>query len=389
MNWLIDPDSEESGLINGFEPVEVLYEFDGPKIFTLADRFGDLLLLSWCDETEDGDRYLMVPASAKILRDLRVGAISVRDALEQTRCWIVDSSFDRESFRIYRYQFQEIPTDCLPKRGTMLLPSLQPLLTLRAIGEAITPGSIPGSVIKACVEGPQKAMKLLSEYVLGKTPRPGKPDEIVRRLFDLPTQRFAFASFEISFGLPENEETLFSETEISETERVVEEVEKLLVPGLEWLTAANQDDNFTVEDDEAADVILRALKELTPATNSKIDNIELSGRLTRARRHPYILSESARRRVNKVLRERHLEPKQEEFTGLVRELDKDRLTFELRRPKDDKLSRRFSFEADLLDDVTRALAEDLPVRIVARSFAARNVAEALAVIEEPSQTQTL
>ncbi|MFA7482953.1 MAG: hypothetical protein WC314_20765 [Vulcanimicrobiota bacterium] len=262
----------------------------------------------------------------------------------------------------------------------MLLPKMQPLLTLRAIGASISPGSIPGSVIKSCVEGPQKAMKLLSEFVLGKTPRRGKPSDLIRRLFDLPTQRIAFASFEISFGLPLEEETLFVDEERSETDKVIQEVKDLLVSGLSWLSSESEDETFPIAEEDAADIVLRALKEFTPATSSKIERMELSGRLLGARGKPFLVTDLSRRQINRVLRERHLEPTAIEMSGLIRELDKDRLTFELREPRTESLNQKFTCEQDLLEDVTRALAEDHKVRIVGRQFANKNVAEALAVV---------
>ena len=75
----------------------------------------------------------------------------------------------------------------LPHSGTMLLPSLEPLLSLRAEGEEIREGRVPSSVVRGLVEGVQKTIKMLAEYVLERPTQTSRPPSFVKRLFDLPT----------------------------------------------------------------------------------------------------------------------------------------------------------------------------------------------------------
>ena len=158
-----------------FEPAEVLYEFDSPRIFTLEDAEGKLNLAYWSDEDKNVCRYVVVPTTLQIVDALRKGSISVYDALNQPRCWLCNVKHDGGLAECRRADFANDSPAALPAIGTMLLPSLEPLLTLRAIGDEIVPGRIPGSVIRNSVEGVQKTFKFLSEYVLGQQPQAGRP----------------------------------------------------------------------------------------------------------------------------------------------------------------------------------------------------------------------
>jgi hypothetical protein len=104
----------------------VLYEFDGPRIFTLWDPEGELNLAYWSDEDDAICRYVVVPTTARILEALRQGEMSVYDALNQPRCWFCDVTHAGEVVACQRVEFEAIPRDVLPATGTMLLSTLEP-----------------------------------------------------------------------------------------------------------------------------------------------------------------------------------------------------------------------------------------------------------------------
>ncbi len=126
--WNIAGKSVASERFEPFEPVEVLYEFDGPRVFTLRDSEGELNLAYWSDNDERFCRYIVVPTTAKILEALRTGSLSVYDALDQPRCWLCNVTHQGEVAGCQRVEFETIPRDSLPAAGTMLLPTLQPQL---------------------------------------------------------------------------------------------------------------------------------------------------------------------------------------------------------------------------------------------------------------------
>lgn len=126
--WEIPGKSIDATLFRPFEPLEVLYEFDGPRVFTVQDVDGEAYLSYWSDEDEQTSRYVVVPTTARIIEALRRGDLSVFDALDQPRCWLCDLSKDGGIARCQRVEFEAIPRDALPSLGTMLLPELEPQL---------------------------------------------------------------------------------------------------------------------------------------------------------------------------------------------------------------------------------------------------------------------
>lgn len=90
-----------------------------------------------------------------------------------------------------------------------------------------------------------------------------------------------FASLEIAFRMPIEETTPFSAAGIKSPEvKVLEKVGELLEKGLSWLTSeAAKEAIYASENAGEREAVLRALKELTPATYGNIETIELRGQM--------------------------------------------------------------------------------------------------------------
>lgn len=112
-----------------FRPSKLLYDFDGPRTFTFLDRDGELHLALWFDENAEAVRYLVVQFSESLVELLETGQISIREALEQPRLWVVDVNNGGIPSAATRTTLADLPQDELPVPGTMLLPSLEPLRT--------------------------------------------------------------------------------------------------------------------------------------------------------------------------------------------------------------------------------------------------------------------
>jgi hypothetical protein len=106
-------------------PVKILYEFDGPKTFTFRDHDGELCLAHWCDEGDGLTRYIVVAFSNRLTARLEQGAISLRDALEQPRAWVIDEDGQGVVRSAWRVDVAELPEQVLPRPGTLLQPSLE------------------------------------------------------------------------------------------------------------------------------------------------------------------------------------------------------------------------------------------------------------------------
>ena len=120
--------------IGDLKPLEVLYDFDGPCIFTTRTPAG-LPLLAYQVEELDPEamaRFLVATSSHQTLYDLREGALSVRAALLGGSPWLVDvGQADALPKRAYQIEAAQLPPDALPAPATMLLPELEPLLHIR------------------------------------------------------------------------------------------------------------------------------------------------------------------------------------------------------------------------------------------------------------------
>jgi hypothetical protein len=106
-------------------PVKTLYDFDGPKTFTFRDQDGELCLAHWCDEEANTTRYIAVAFSNRLVSQLEQGVLSVRDALEQPRAWVLDEDADGNIRSAWRVEVTELPEEVLPKSGALLLPALE------------------------------------------------------------------------------------------------------------------------------------------------------------------------------------------------------------------------------------------------------------------------
>lgn len=124
--WSISGKPAEADRFVPFVAHDILYQFDGPRIFTLVDVDDELNLVYWSDEDDVLSRYIVVPTTAAIAAALRSGGTTVFDALNQPRSWICDVSHDGQIQRCWRVNFQDIPREALPALGTMLLPALEP-----------------------------------------------------------------------------------------------------------------------------------------------------------------------------------------------------------------------------------------------------------------------
>ncbi len=266
-----------------FEPLEVLIWLDGPRTFTLNDQDGQLCFAHWLQEVENHWHYVVVPISEQILKELNNGEQSLLDVLQQPRVYVVVVDAQFQVQRVSLTNFNQLPQDALPVRGTMIRRELEPFFRLRSIGEAIRPGEIPSSVIKTTVENAQKAIRFLAEYELNHPSRQGKRSKALRELYDLPAQKLQAASFEVSFRSPFSHPSLFDQIPPSEQEEdksVLARICDHLQTGLAWLES-NEDEHFF--DDKKLDPALKsrivdAMKYLTPPTSGAIQKTEVSGK---------------------------------------------------------------------------------------------------------------
>lgn len=68
-------------LLSGMSPIEVFDYYDGPRFYSCRDVVGQLYIVYWIDETDQGVEWLYVRTSPERYASLRQGAVSIAFAL--------------------------------------------------------------------------------------------------------------------------------------------------------------------------------------------------------------------------------------------------------------------------------------------------------------------
>lgn len=106
--------------IKEISPIEILYDFDGPKIFTIKDKNNNLLLLYQCFEDDTIRRFLMVPTNDGIIRLLKSNELPVYTALKQSWAWFLDVINNDDVVGIRPVNINDVPVSYFPKSDVLL-----------------------------------------------------------------------------------------------------------------------------------------------------------------------------------------------------------------------------------------------------------------------------
>ena len=340
-----------NNILTTFEPQKVLYDFDGPRIFTLNSALGGLLLAYQCREESAHSHscFILVPIDSDSINELERGNITVRDALSQPWIWLVEIDSNWKIMEVASASLKEVPTSILPKPGIMLLPDLQPLISLRSVGATIKKGAVTGSTIKNLISNCEKALKPLLEVAFPELETAGRPFQKLRQLYDLVPQYMAYNSFEIGFRLPDlsgDQGQLIPHDEIKEK---FEKVGEMLRTGIVWVGSTDA--------------------ELPTSSNSahgQVSEVHIAGRLIGASLRPTILKRDVRRRI-KPLIEKLKRPGEQTmfFKGIISEADMKFFTFKLREiPENPEM--QCSFGDDLVEDVLSGLVDGYKVQVAGK-----------------------
>lgn len=356
MLWNIETPKKSIEYFKISEVNEVLYDFNGPKIFTT--KFDELLSL-WYECGDDYEtrtrRYLVTPADNALIEKLKNGSRTMHEALSQPWLWAVDIDDNDEALNAWTIpHLENIPIHAKPDKNTFLWPHLEPLLSYRLIGQGISEGNVLASVVARAMEQPAAALKRLFETV-NKTVSQGRPVESFRKIYDLPTQRFAFNSFEVSFAVPQEQDLLQDEKDIS----IYSDSSRHLLKAISWLNCQSEE--------ELPDVgILEALKDLTPPAHGQIEKAELRGRIIDGR-DVVTLTRSHRQLLSAAIKKQRQPQKHiQKIEGRVGEFDKDNLTVIIRNRKDGEPEINCNFNEDLYDDLYDAFDTDARINIFIR-----------------------
>jgi len=357
--WEPDGIPVDAGRFGEMDPEDILYEFDGPRIFSFRNPDGDLLLAYLFSEEDAISRYIVVPANPTLIEKLAHGRKSMRESLAQSWVWVVDVPFGKVPATAWKTDFLNLPNRFLPKAGLCVNPAHEPLLTVRLVGEGLGPeNGVPASVITRAVSGSSKALKALVNWAAERVRAAGRPDEAIRKLYDLPANRFRIASFEVSFVSPELEGEA---EEVDAAHDTLLTVGKTLQQGLAWATIG---DAAPVEQTPEWIALLEALKNLAPPSHGLVQEVHVSGRMVNRTARPFVLTRRSTARIAQAQRAMRDLPREFATFGVIREFDLDKASLRLRPEQEGEDFKIISVPEDMIDDAFNLFRPDQRVLVV-------------------------
>ncbi|MGU3627984.1 hypothetical protein [Comamonas sp. C24C] len=111
-----------------FQTKEILYEFDGPKIFTFEKK--NILFFAYfsdIDYSQEEYRLIICITTEEEIFSLKNGTSSLDMVLKKNLLWIVDFDFEEnhKSTTLIKDGYENIPANKKPKSGTLLWPHLE------------------------------------------------------------------------------------------------------------------------------------------------------------------------------------------------------------------------------------------------------------------------
>jgi hypothetical protein len=259
--------------------MRVLYEYDGPAIFTAMIGLSKFLFYK-ADEMEEYDVFVAAETDDATIELVMSGRLSVRGALNKKRVFVIELNHGYCLEKYWEVSAEDVPEGIMPPKHLPIFSSLgsavdhveqaRSFFSIRFEGSSITRNSIPFGVFKSLVDSAYEASKKLL--------RPDVLSGLKTDIFDFPISEPAFSSLTLSldeptFNMPRLEKKLGDDVDVesirsefraqkddffSEMNDVVLSVEKKSI-------------NHTIGDHF---VIIENIKNLIPTESNKISSVE-------------------------------------------------------------------------------------------------------------------
>jgi hypothetical protein len=288
--WTPTGPQDGVGFTHVVEPVEVLYDFDGPMLF--VSRGGPFPLLCYkIDESEDQSQYILTPTNEDVVKNLRAGKIALRTALSQSWMWVVVTDSEYRVKRSWSLSPSSFPDDVLPEAGFGIYhehgvvdekaaQAESAFLSIKFRGGDIRNGTIPFGVLKNAVDEAYESLWRIFAPAVSKASKKVTP-KTLRRVVSIPTHEFAIASLLITIDKPEIDLTgVKSEPEV-DVEAANQNIAKAQNEFLKSADAIAR----AVERDELSSGLasdhfdaLEAVTRLIPSQGAFFTSVEINGR---------------------------------------------------------------------------------------------------------------
>lgn len=345
--WIIPGTPGNWPVLVDLEPVRVLDEYDGPRLFTIRSQDGYDLLAYQCGEDATTERFLITPIEKGRVEKIETNGLTLREALTDGWLWVVDRDRSGALTKPIRVDASNLPSNALPRAGIRLNREPDVFLRLRMVGPKLGVSGVPAHVVKRTAEGAMKAVKTLISQVLAVDITQGRPTQALRQYYDLPALSFAQKSFEVAFGYPDQTDR----PDVGDAKKV-QEVCKLFQQGLHWAVASSEN---TPPVNAEWQAILEAVSAVAPPQQGDIVSVEVSGAIA-GTDTPIPLTREAAQRIGSARRKMVSPRPPSTLYGRVRELDKDRYTFILRSSTQPE--RQVAFDDVFFEEVSSAFDSD-------------------------------
>jgi len=344
--WIPESETTSTDNFGAFTPADVIFDFGGPRTFTLIALDGSLLLAHQCDEEDGQAGFLVTPVTADRIRHLKAGDAGIYDTLNQEQLWYVVVGETERPRVAYRIAFGDVPAECLPdptvtlkKTAAKSSPASGPVpdsplaLILKANGPRIGELSVPTSVVKATASGAYSSLKRIVDHLSRDSKWGTMSADWWKQFYDLPAHGFKAASFEIRFGWPTPREESAKATDDEEQSRqqIIQEISRMLEAGIKWCADPNPDTLPGVDREEGR-VILEAIEALSPPqSGSYIEEFHVGGGLIRLSR-PVVLTKATRKQI-KLRLDSERSPTAEDIlvAGVIEKVDRGLQQLTVRR----------------------------------------------------------
>lgn len=159
MNWKDWSSGSRNWNFGPLVPEEVLYEDMGPAIFTARIGLQSLLFYKSA-EHDAGDYFVAVETTAEAIDALKSGRLSVRGALSQSQCWLIDADLDLAVQRFEQVSLRNV-LPLIPGPGVALYARIKTApdtvqqatspLAFKFFGEELQDGLMPLDIFKNLV----------------------------------------------------------------------------------------------------------------------------------------------------------------------------------------------------------------------------------------------
>ena len=260
-------------------PVRVLYEYDGPAIFTAMIGLSEFLFYK-ADELEECDVFIAAETDDSTVDLVMSGRLSVRGALDKNKVFIIELNHGYVVEKYWDVIYEQVPEGIMPPKHVPIFSNLgtavdhieqaRSFFSIRFEGSSITRSSIPFGTFKSLVDSAYEASKRL---LMPDTLSGFKTD-----IFDFPISEPAFSSLTLSldeptFNMPRLERELGDEVNIESIRSEFRTQKDDFFAEMNDVMSSVQQNSIkhTIGDHF---VIVENIKNLIPTESNKISSVE-------------------------------------------------------------------------------------------------------------------